>query len=115
MAKKEWGTKRLCRACGARFYDMRKDPIFCPSCGELFEILPTGRVRRQRSSSKETPQTENIAVPFEDTAELVDTAPDESIDTAIEENGEIPDVEDIDDIEDKPDDLVNASIELEDE
>ena len=115
MAKKEWGTKRICRACSARFYDMRKDPIVCPSCGQLFERLPPGRVRRQRATPKETPQTQDTAVPFEATTELVATAPDESIDIAIEEDAEIPDVEDIDDIEDKPDDLVDASIELEDE
>ena len=115
MAKKEWGTKRLCRACGARFYDMRKDPIFCPSCGELFEILPPGRVRRQRSTPKERSQPENTAVLPEDTAETIDTKSEESIEIEIEEDTDIPEVEDIDDIEDKPDDFVNTNIKLDDE
>jgi uncharacterized protein (TIGR02300 family) len=27
------GSKRVCQACGARFYDLLRDPIVCPSCG----------------------------------------------------------------------------------
>jgi uncharacterized protein (TIGR02300 family) len=27
------GTKRVCQACEVRFYDLRRDPIVCPSCG----------------------------------------------------------------------------------
>jgi uncharacterized protein (TIGR02300 family) len=27
------GTKRVCQACEARFYDLSRDPIVCPSCG----------------------------------------------------------------------------------
>jgi uncharacterized protein (TIGR02300 family) len=27
------GTKRVCQACGARFYDLARDHIVCPSCG----------------------------------------------------------------------------------
>ncbi|MBO0711819.1 MAG: TIGR02300 family protein, partial [Acetobacteraceae bacterium] len=32
MAKAELGTKRLCANCGAKFYDLNKDPIVCPKC-----------------------------------------------------------------------------------
>jgi uncharacterized protein (TIGR02300 family) len=28
------GTKRLCHACAVRFYDLARDPIVCPACGE---------------------------------------------------------------------------------
>jgi uncharacterized protein (TIGR02300 family) len=27
------GTKRVCNACAARFYDLSRDPIVCPACG----------------------------------------------------------------------------------
>ena len=36
MAKPELGTKRLCGSCGAKFYDLSKDPIVCPKCGTTF-------------------------------------------------------------------------------
>jgi uncharacterized protein (TIGR02300 family) len=33
MAKPELGTKRVCVACGTRFYDLTKSPALCPKCG----------------------------------------------------------------------------------
>ena len=33
MVKPELGTKRVCVACGARFYDLLKSPVVCPKCG----------------------------------------------------------------------------------
>jgi uncharacterized protein (TIGR02300 family) len=38
VAKPELGTKRLCGECGAKFYDLNKDPITCPKCGSVFEV-----------------------------------------------------------------------------
>ena len=46
MAKPELGTKRLCAGCGAKFYDLNKDPIVCPKCGTVYEVAvvaPRGR------------------------------------------------------------------------
>ncbi|MCE2522217.1 MAG: FYDLN acid domain-containing protein [Rhodobacteraceae bacterium] len=43
MAKEEWGAKRVCReeGCGARFYDLMRDPVICPKCGtELVVEVP---------------------------------------------------------------------------
>lgn len=46
MAKPELGTKRVCQSCGAKFYDLSKDPITCPKCGAVYEIVvPTTRGR----------------------------------------------------------------------
>src|SRR4029079_10186522 len=46
VAKPELGTKRLCSGCGAKFYDLSKDPITCPKCGTVFEIVvPVARGR----------------------------------------------------------------------
>ncbi len=33
MAKPELGNKRICVACGTRFYDLTKVPAVCPKCG----------------------------------------------------------------------------------
>ena len=32
MVKSELGTKRICVACAARFYDLAKVPAVCPKC-----------------------------------------------------------------------------------
>ncbi len=38
--KQARGTKRTCQSneCGARFYDLARDPIACPICGSVYEI-----------------------------------------------------------------------------
>lgn len=38
MSKPEWGVKRTCMQCGEHFYDMKKDPIVCPYCGETLPL-----------------------------------------------------------------------------
>jgi uncharacterized protein (TIGR02300 family) len=44
VAKPELGTKRLCGSCGAKFYDLNKDPIICPKCETTFVVVaPTAR------------------------------------------------------------------------
>jgi predicted RNA-binding Zn-ribbon protein involved in translation (DUF1610 family) len=50
VVKLEWGTKRTCQSCTARFYDLRRSPILCPKCGETFEIQTAGRRTRSRTS-----------------------------------------------------------------
>lgn len=46
MAKPELGTKRLCPGCGAKYYDLNRDPITCPKCGTIFEAVMTSRVAK---------------------------------------------------------------------
>ena len=36
MAKPEWGKKRICPYCNSKYYDLKKSPIICPSCGAEF-------------------------------------------------------------------------------
>jgi uncharacterized protein (TIGR02300 family) len=38
VAKPDLGTKRLCTNCGAKFYDLSKDPIICPKCHTVIEL-----------------------------------------------------------------------------
>jgi uncharacterized protein (TIGR02300 family) len=37
VAKPELGLKRQCMSCGAKFYDLNKNPITCPKCGTPFQ------------------------------------------------------------------------------
>jgi len=43
VANPELGTKRLCASCGAKFYDLNKDPIHCPKCGAVCEVVVATR------------------------------------------------------------------------
>ena len=38
MAKPEWGVKRVCQSCAAKFYDLGRSPIACPQCGARFDL-----------------------------------------------------------------------------
>ena len=40
-SKAERGTKRTCQneECGARFYDLSRDPIVCPICNTTYSIV----------------------------------------------------------------------------
>lgn len=53
MTKLEWGTKRLCQHCSAKFYDMRNNPIKCPKCGGIFETQAPGRRSRARATASD--------------------------------------------------------------
>jgi uncharacterized protein (TIGR02300 family) len=49
------GTKRVCPACAARFYDLSRKPIVCPSCGahyvpEAAAMAPEAGTRSARST-----------------------------------------------------------------
>jgi uncharacterized protein (TIGR02300 family) len=38
VAKPELGNKRQCQSCGAKFFDLNRDPIVCPKCGTVFQV-----------------------------------------------------------------------------
>jgi uncharacterized protein (TIGR02300 family) len=58
VSKPEWGTKRICPSCGARYYDFGKamGDIACPKCGTNFDpeaFLKTRRARTGAVAEKE--------------------------------------------------------------
>ena len=61
MAKPELGTKRICVACAARFYDMTKSPAVCPKCAveQPIEVprprRAAGNVTEDKRPKKPTP------------------------------------------------------------
>jgi len=70
VAKPELGTKRLCAGCGAKFYDLNKDPISCPKCGTVYEVAvvaPRGRPDARAA----VPQPVEQEAPEPQEAELV--------------------------------------------
>lgn len=74
MAKPEWGTKRTCLQCGEHFYDLKKDPIKCPHCGDTVSVEEFQRLQivyagKSKRTAKGKPQ-EEIELP---TAEVAET------------------------------------------
>jgi uncharacterized protein (TIGR02300 family) len=52
VVKLELGTKRQCSDCGARFYDLNKNPIVCPKCHTVLELAAvSARARRDTSTT----------------------------------------------------------------
>ena len=49
MVKAAWGTKRSCQNCSARFYDLNKNPITCPKCGQQHDPEDFVKARRSRA------------------------------------------------------------------
>lgn len=47
MSKPEWGVKRTCTSCSAKFYDMKRSPVVCPKCGTEIDIEAQFKPRRQ--------------------------------------------------------------------
>ena len=66
MAKPELGAKRQCHSCGAKFFDLNKDPIVCPKCGAIFQ---GATARAERAPAKE--EEEEQAAPPPAGVELV--------------------------------------------
>ena len=50
VAKLELGLKRICGNCGAKFYDLARDPIVCPKCGTTY--VPTAASARAAARSE---------------------------------------------------------------
>ncbi|MEM6415677.1 MAG: TIGR02300 family protein [Pseudomonadota bacterium] len=48
MSKQELGIKRDCPECGARFYDLNKDPAECPKCSHVFSPEALLKPRKPR-------------------------------------------------------------------
>jgi uncharacterized protein (TIGR02300 family) len=74
VAKPELGTKRLCGSCGAKFYDLSKDPIICPKCATVFEVAPVAPTRGRpepAAAVAKSPVVEEAAVPETQEAEFV--------------------------------------------
>lgn len=65
MAKPEWGTKRTCLSCGAKFYDLMRSPILCPACGAEFDVEAAGRARRARTAGRPGPSEPQVVAPVE--------------------------------------------------
>ena len=68
VAKPELGSKRQCMSCGAKFYDLNKDPAVCPKCGTVFQAVALSRAA--------APVVARAAVKEEEDVELDTSGPE---------------------------------------
>lgn len=99
MAKPDLGLKRTCVACGAKFYDLTRQPAVCPKCGTE-QPAEQPRLRRAAAVVEEKVKKRAIVPDADsDDVELEDVDTDDTL-------------EDADDLEDSEDDL-DGEIEVE--
>jgi uncharacterized protein (TIGR02300 family) len=105
MAKAELGTKRACPECGARFYDLHRNPATCPKCDHSFDPI-TAESANVAVRAKAAPETESPAAEGDDTSEdaevedvgTLDQLSDEVVD---EDTTDTPDEDALGDDEDE--------------
>ncbi len=115
MGKAEWGAKHLCKACGAKFYDLTRDPIACPKCGTTHELEEQKPRRPARPDSKSRDAAQLAAAAAEGPGAVkVSDADDESLDERAGEAGADPEDAD-DEAAAKDDDLIEDASELGDD
>ena len=92
VAKPELGTKRLCTNCGAKFYDLSKDPIVCPTCHTVLQLAAvTSRSRPEPARAQAA--AEEVVVPETQEAEFVSL---EEADAEVEGGKKAPEGEVVD-------------------
>ena len=109
MPKDEWGVKRLCPHCASRFFDLKKDPMTCPECGQTFAadslVAGRGRVLTTKEASPRDKVEEDTEV-VDTEVELDDDSDDSDLDDDLLEDDEDDDVslDEIADVATKDDD-----------
>jgi uncharacterized protein (TIGR02300 family) len=115
VAKPEWGVKRTCQSCSARFYDLARSPILCPKCGAVVEPEVTFKARRQSSAAAEPKAVavvrEAKVVDLEDATEELEVEVEEegaieTIDETEEDDGAL--IEDASDLGEDDDDMAEV-------
>ena len=60
VAKPELGAKHQCQNCGAKFFDLNKDPIVCPKCGTVFQVAAAARARPAAKAEEEEEDDDDV-------------------------------------------------------
>jgi uncharacterized protein (TIGR02300 family) len=84
MNREDWGIKRVCLSCGARFYDFNKTPIICPQCAGVFDPDYLSRKKTKTFQEKNNEVIDDIDIVVDE-----DDLIEESADDLDEEDGDI--------------------------
>jgi len=102
VAKPEWGTKRICPSCGARYYDLLRDPVVCPKCSTPFDPEAFLKSRRARPAPPVEKEVEPVG------ADELDTDPETEEADAAEEEETVP----LEEAEEEDEELLEDASEL---
>lgn len=120
MAKPELGAKRQCQSCATKFYDLGRNPITCPKCGAIFQVVAfaraAARVEPEEAEDEEKEGVETVSLDEveaeENAAETID------VDDAVEIDDEDEDDTFLEEEEGEEDDvagLIDGDIETDEE
>jgi uncharacterized protein (TIGR02300 family) len=102
--KPEWGHKRNCQSCSARFYDLNKNPATCPKCGKEFDPSTAVKKRRGRPPLAEKKKAEAeaaaVAAKSKTKEDDLDVGIETDEDIDIDEDDALLVTDDDDDLED---------------
>jgi uncharacterized protein (TIGR02300 family) len=121
VAKPEWGTKRICPSCGARYYDLLREPVICPKCATPFDPEAFLKSRRARPAAPVDKELEPVGGTDDAETELeveeTETADEEEDAVAIEEGEEEDEevLEDASELGEDEDDMAEVIENVEDE
>ncbi|MDR0632424.1 MAG: TIGR02300 family protein [Holosporaceae bacterium] len=76
MNREDWGIKRVCLSCGARFYDFSKSPIICPLCAGVFDPDYLSRKKTKNFQEKNSEVIDDIDIVV-DEDDLIEESTDE--------------------------------------
>lgn len=99
MSKAARGSKQVCTNCGARFYDLNREPVQCPLCETVLEQKPAPPAPEPKVEAK----PESAPAPAKEQAEEKPAAKKKASDPEfisleeVEEPGDDDDVPDLDD------------------
>jgi uncharacterized protein (TIGR02300 family) len=112
VTKPEWGSKRICLSCGARFYDLKKSPIICPKCGAKFD--PEQFVKPPKRGGGAAEKVKPAPAPAPKAAVVEDVDDVEAVEGAEEEEAEDL-LEDASDLGEDDDDMAEVMEHLDEE
>jgi len=120
LAKPEWGSKRICPSCGARYYDMMRDPVVCPKCSTPFDPEAFLKSRRTRPAAPVEKELEPVGAEEIDAdleTEEVETTEEEGEEgVPLEENEEEEElIEDASELGEDEDDMAEVIENVEEE
>jgi len=115
LAKLDLGNKHQCQNCGAKFFDLNKDPVVCPKCGTVFQSVaararPAAKAEEEEDNEAPTPAgVEVVSLDEVEAGEEKGAAQPAGVDIDVEEDAEDDAVDDpfLEEEEEDDDDVTN--------